>query len=185
MWIDIIVTDHHMTPEVIPESAIALINPKRPDCKYPFKYLAGAWVAFKLMQALSLEYFPPKIARDYWIDSVDICAIWTVADCMSIIWENRILVREWLKQLKKSRSKWVRRIIEDQMEQEIDADIFWFTLWPRLNAAWRMDTPYLAVNLLSRLSEPSIVKHNPYLLLSLDPCWFFGFQCKIICGWPT
>ena len=148
MWIDIIVTDHHMTPEVIPESAIALINPKRPDCNYPFKFLAGAWVAFKLMQALSLEYFPPKIARDYWIDSVDICAIWTVADCMSIIWENRILVREGLKQLKKSRSRWVRMIIADQMEQEIDADIFGFTLWPRLNAAWRMDTPYKAVNLL-------------------------------------
>lgn len=148
MWIDIIVTDHHNTPEVIPESAIALINPKRPDCNYPFKYLAGAWVAFKLMQALSLEYWTKEVARNYWIDSVDICAIGTVADCMSIIWENRILVREGLKQLKKSRSKWVRRIIEDQMEQEIDADIFGFTLWPRLNAAGRMDTPYLAVNLL-------------------------------------
>ena len=148
MGIDIIVTDHHMTPEVIPESAVALINPKRPDCSYPFKFLAWAWVAFKLMQALSLEYFPKKIARDYWIDSVDICAIWTVADCMSIIWENRILVREGLKQLKSSRSLWVRRIIEDQMDQEIDADIFGFTLWPRLNAAGRMDTPYKAVNLL-------------------------------------
>ena len=148
MWIDIIVTDHHNTPEIIPESAVALINPKRPDCKYPFKFLAWAWVAFKLMQALSLEYFPEKIAKEYWIDSIDICAIWTVADCMSIVWENRIIVREWLKQLKKSRSKWVRRIIEDQMDQEIDADIFGFTLWPRLNAAGRMDTPYLAVNLL-------------------------------------
>lgn len=148
MWIDIIVTDHHNTPEIIPKNAVALINPKRHDCTYPFKYLAWAWVAYKLMQALSLEYFTPKVARDYWIDSVDICAIWTVADCMSIIWENRILVREGLKQLKKSRSRWVRKIIEDQMEQEIDADIFGFTLWPRLNAAGRMDTPYLAVNVL-------------------------------------
>ncbi|MDQ7009619.1 MAG: single-stranded-DNA-specific exonuclease RecJ [Candidatus Gracilibacteria bacterium] len=148
MGIDIIVTDHHNTPEIIPESAVALINPKRPDCNYPFKYLAGAGVAFKLMQALSLEYFTPQVARDYWIDSVDICAIGTVADCMSIIGENRILVREGLKQLKKSRSKGVRRIIQDQMDQEIDADIFGFTLGPRLNAAGRMDTPYLAVNLL-------------------------------------
>ncbi|MCD5380909.1 single-stranded-DNA-specific exonuclease RecJ [Candidatus Gracilibacteria bacterium] len=148
MGIDIIVTDHHMTPEVIPESAVALINPKRPDCPYPFKFLAGAGVAFKLMQALSLEYFPAKIARDYWIDSVDICAIGTVADCMSIIGENRILVREGLKQLKQSRSRGVRMIIADQMEQEIDADIFGFTLGPRLNAAGRMDTPYKAVNLL-------------------------------------
>jgi len=148
MWIDIIVTDHHNTPEIIPKNAVALINPKRPDCNYPFKFLAWAWVAYKLIQALAPEYFTPEETRKYLIESVDICAIWTVADCMSIIWENRILVREWLKQLKKSRSKWVRRIIEDQMDQEIDADIFWFTLWPRLNAAGRMDTPYLAVNLL-------------------------------------
>jgi single-stranded-DNA-specific exonuclease len=148
MWIDIIVTDHHNTPEIIPESAVALINPKRPDCKYPFKYLAWAGVAYKLIQALAPEYFTKEETRKYLIESVDICAIWTVADCMSIIWENRILVREWLKQLKKSRSTWVRRIIQDQMDSEIDADIFGFTLWPRLNAAGRMDTPYLAVNLL-------------------------------------
>ena len=148
MWIDIIVTDHHNTPEIIPESAVALINPKRPDCNYPFKYLAGAGVAFKLIQALASEYFTKEEARKYLKESIDICAIWTVADCMSIIWENRILVREWLKQLKNSRSRWVRRIIEDQIDQEIDADIFGFTLWPRLNAAGRMDSPYLAVNLL-------------------------------------
>ena len=148
MWIDIIVTDHHNTPEIIPENAVALINPKRPDCTYPFKYLAWAGVAFKLIQALAPEYLTPTETRKYLIESIDICAIGTVADCMSIIWENRILVREGLKQLKNSRSKWVRRIIQDQMEQEIDADIFWFTLWPRLNAAGRMDTPYLAVNLL-------------------------------------
>ena len=148
MWIDIIVTDHHNTPEIIPENAVALINPKRPDCAYPFKYLAWAWVAFKLIQALAPEYLTPTETRKYLTESIDICAIGTVADCMSIIWENRILVREGLKQLKNSRSKWVRRIIQDQMEQEIDADIFWFTLWPRLNAAGRMDTPYLAVNLL-------------------------------------
>jgi len=148
MWIDIIVTDHHHTPEIIPKNAVALVNPKRPDCNYPFKHLAWAWVAYKLIQALAPIYFTPTEVRKYLIESIDICAIWTVADCMSIIWENRILVREGLKQLKNSRSRWVRKIIEDQMDQEIDADIFGFTLWPRLNAAGRMDTPYLAVNLL-------------------------------------
>ncbi len=148
MWIDIIVTDHHNTPEIIPKNAVALINPKRHDCSYPFKHLAWAGVAFKLIQALAPEYFTKTETRKYLIESIDICAIWTVADCMSIIWENRILVKEGLKQLKKSRSKWVRKIIEDQMDKDIDADIFGFTLWPRLNAAGRMDTPYLAVNLL-------------------------------------
>lgn len=148
LWIDVIVTDHHAVPDIIPEEAIAIINPKRKDCNYPFKWLAWAWVAYKLMMALALEYLPENEYRDYLLDSIDICAIWTVADCMSLTSENRIIVMEWLKQLKKSRSKWIRKIIEDKIHEDLDWDIFWFTIWPRLNAAWRMDTPYKAVNLI-------------------------------------
>lgn len=147
-WIDVIVTDHHAVPDEIPEEAIAIINPKRKDCNYPFKWLAWAWVAYKLMMALAREYLPENEYRDYLLESIDICAIWTVADCMSLTSENRIIVIEWLKQLKKSRSKWIRKIIEDKIHEDLDGDIFWFTIWPRLNAAWRMDTPYKAVNLI-------------------------------------
>ncbi len=146
--IDIIITDHHAVPEVIPEEAVAIVNPKRDDCDYLYKNLAWAWVAFKLMQALANEYFPENKAREYVKESIDIAAIWTVADCMKLTWENRIIVQEWLKQIKRSRSKWIRKLIEDKMHDDLDADLFGFTIWPRLNAAGRMDSPYKAVNLI-------------------------------------
>lgn len=148
LWLDIIVTDHHSVPEVLSQDAVAIINPHRWDCQYPFKWLAGAWVAFKLMSALSSQIFDETEHKRYLIESVDICAIGTVADCMQIVWENRIIVTEWLKQIKNSRSIGLRRLIEDSIETEIDADIFGFTIWPRLNAAGRMDSPYKAVNLI-------------------------------------
>lgn len=149
LWVDIIVTDHHAVPdENVWDYAIAMINPKRPDCEYIYKNLAWAWVAFKLMQALAYEYFSPKEARKYIIESIDIAAIWTVADCMRLTWENRIIVQEWLKQIKKSRSNWIRKLIEDKINEDLDADLFGFTIWPRLNAAGRMDSPYKAVNLI-------------------------------------
>ena len=146
--IDVIITDHHSVPEEIPEEAVALINPKRQDCYYENKNLCWAWVAYKLLQALSEEFLDSKEKEKYLQESIDIVALWTVADCMELTWENRIIVSEWLKQIKNSRSIWLRRLIEDKINEEIDADIFSFFLWPKLNAAWRMDSPYKAVNLI-------------------------------------
>lgn len=146
--IDIIVTDHHSVPEIIPEEAVAIINPKRTDCPYPFKHLSWAWVAYKLMMALARDFFDEETYKKYLKESIDIAAIWTVADCMSLTGENRIIVKEWLKQLKNSRSRWIRKIIEDKIHSDLDADVFGFLIWPRLNAAWRMDTPYKALNLI-------------------------------------
>ena len=148
LGLDIIVTDHHAVPEVIPVEAVAVINPKRKDCTYPFKSLSWAWVAFKLMMALARDFFPQEVYKNYLKESIDIAAIGTVADCMSLTWENRIIVQEWLKQIKNSRSKWIRRLIEHKLEEDLDADVFWFLIWPRLNAAWRMDTPVKALHLI-------------------------------------
>lgn len=148
IWVDVIVTDHHAAPDVISKDAIAVINPKRRDCSYPYKWLAGAGVALKLIQALASKLFDTEKYFSYLQESIDICAIWTVADCMEITWENRIIVKEWLKQIKNSRSLGIRRLIEENIENDLDADVFWFTIWPRLNAAGRMDTPYKAVNLI-------------------------------------
>ena len=148
LWIDIIITDHHAVPENIPTEAIAVINPKRPDCNYLYKNLAWAWVAFKLMQALSYEYMSKEEARAYIIESIDIAAIWTVADCMRLTGENRIIVMEWLKQIKKTRSLWLRKLLEDKLNDDLDWDLFWFLIGPRINAAGRMDSAYKAVNLI-------------------------------------
>ncbi len=146
--VDIIVTDHHTVPKEISKDAIAVVNPHRHDCEYPYKGLAGAGVAFKLIQAIASEIYSEEEYKAYIGECIDICAIWTVADCMDITGENRIIVKEWLKRLKNSRSLGIRRLIDDHMDTDIDADIFWFTIGPRLNAAWRMDTPYKAVNLI-------------------------------------
>jgi len=146
--IDVIVTDHHSVPEIIPEEAVAVINPKRTDCQYPFKNLSGAGVAYKLMMAIAQEYMNEKEYKKYLQESIDIAAIGTVADCMVLTGENRIIVREGLKQLKNSRSRGIRKLIEDKIDEDLDADVFGFVIGPRLNAAGRMDTPYKAVNLI-------------------------------------
>lgn len=152
-WLDIIVTDHHSVPEDMPLDAIAFVNPARPDCDYPFTGLAGAGVAFKIVCALAMEYFPEKEARDYIQESIDVAALWTVADCMQLVGENRIIVSLWLKQIKYSRSNGLRFLIEDRINEDLDWDIFGFHIGPRLNAAGRMDTPYKAVNLILNNGE--------------------------------
>ncbi|MDD3793845.1 MAG: single-stranded-DNA-specific exonuclease RecJ [Candidatus Gracilibacteria bacterium] len=148
LGIDIIITDHHAVPDVIPEEAIAVINPKRPDCNYLYKNLAGAGVAFKLMQALANEFMPEEEAMIYIQESIDIAAIGTVADCMRLTGENRIIVMEGLKQIKKTRSLGIRKLIEDKMNDDLDGDLFGFLIGPRINAAGRMDSAYKAVNLI-------------------------------------
>ena len=148
LWIDIIVTDHHHVPEKTPDDAVAFLNPNRPDCSYPDKNLAGAGVAFKLVMALTRVYFDDRNYKNYIQESIDIAAIGTVADCMQIVGENRIIVTEGLKQLKRSRSRGIRKLIEDKIHEDLDADIFGFLIGPRLNAAGRMDSPYKAVNLI-------------------------------------
>ena len=148
MGIDIIVTDHHHVPEITPDDAIAFLNPNRSDCGYPDTGLAGAGVAYKLVMAIAREYFDDDQYQKYIQESIDIAAIGTVADCMQIVWENRIIVTEWLKQIKNSRSRGIRKLIEDKIHEDLDADIFGFLIGPRLNAAGRMDSAYKAVNLI-------------------------------------
>ncbi|MCP4523066.1 MAG: single-stranded-DNA-specific exonuclease RecJ [Candidatus Gracilibacteria bacterium] len=153
LGVDIIVTDHHAVPEIIPEEAVAIVNPKRPDCEYPFKGLAGAGVAFKVMCAVASKLFDTE-QYDYYIqDSIDICAIGTVADCMTLTGENRVIVVEGLKQIRNSRSNGIRALIEDKINTDLDADVFGFVIGPRLNAAGRMDSPYKAVNLILNNGE--------------------------------
>ena len=152
-WIDVIVTDHHAVPDIISDVAVAVINPKRKDCSYPYKWLAGAGVAYKLMMALAKKYMTNDEYSTYLRESIDIAAIGTVADCMELTGENRTIVTAGLQQVKRSRSLWIRRLLEDKVHEDLDADVFGFHIWPRLNAAWRMDTPYKAINLLLNNGE--------------------------------
>ncbi len=162
--IDVIVTDHHAVPEIIPEEVIALINPKRKDSKYPFQNLAGAGVAFKLLHALAI-----KIRDSWWeiadgdnlLESItwnlesaltryiDFASLGTVADCMPLVGENRIITALGLKQMAQSESSALRKFIEkSEHSSEGNADIIGFQLGPRINAAWRMDSPLKALHWL-------------------------------------
>ena len=89
--LDIIVTDHHTPPEQLP-ACIAVINPHQKDCPYPYKELAGCGVAFMVARALHLS----RDGVDF-TDNVELAALGTIADVVSLTGENRILVREGMK----------------------------------------------------------------------------------------
>jgi single-stranded-DNA-specific exonuclease len=149
----VLITDHHEPPEIIPD-ADALINPKQKKCTFPFKELSGAGVAFFLLIALrsTLE------KKGYWQngslpnlkDYMDLVAMGTVADVMSLVGINRILVRAGTEVLTERRRPGVWALC-DQIglkEGDITAEDISFRLGPRINAAGRMGSPETAAQLL-------------------------------------
>ncbi len=148
--LDVIITDHHECKEELPD-AVAVLNPKRPDCNYPFKQLAGVGVVFKLLQALFMEL---KIHMQTLFDAyLDITAIGTVADVMPLMSENRMILKNGLERLTYTENKGLRALIQQAGvgANPITAGTIGFVLAPRINAAGRVGDPKCAVELL--LSE--------------------------------
>jgi len=147
MGMDLIISDHHACKERLPEAA-AVINPKRPDCPYPYKELAGVGVAFKLACAAS-EMPPEALFARYG----DLVAVGTVADVMPLTGENRIFVRRGLTLLRAGTRPGLARLIADAgLEREkLGAENIGFAIAPRINAAGRMSRSETALALL--LSE--------------------------------
>ncbi|PIR16441.1 MAG: single-stranded-DNA-specific exonuclease RecJ [Deltaproteobacteria bacterium CG11_big_fil_rev_8_21_14_0_20_49_13] len=154
LGIDVIVTDHHEPSQRLPE-AVAIINPKRGDCSFPFKGLAGVGVAFNLVMALrqkmrEREFFKeggePRLR-----ELLDIVAIGTVADVVPLMDENRIFVKFGLEELKKSSNKGLiaLRIISGLEPHQINASSTAFRLAPRINAAGRLEDQEIGVRLLT------------------------------------
>jgi len=145
MGLDIIITDHHTPPAVIPP-AIAIINPKRADSAYPFSELAGAGVAFKLLQALFLS-----IGKEEQLDElIDLVALGTVADMVSQLGENRYLVKQGLKLINAAPRLGIREMITQaglNIGRLGPENISW-VLAPRLNAAGRLAHAMTSYNLL-------------------------------------
>lgn len=139
--VDVIVTDHHELPEVLPQ-AFAIIHPNHPKGNYPFKYLAGVGVSFKLAHAL-LEEFP--------FESLDLVAIGTVADLVSLTDENHIMVKYGMQALSETARPGLHAIYEQSQTdyQQIDEVTIGFRIAPRLNASGRMADAELAVQLLT------------------------------------
>ncbi len=157
----VIVTDHHEVPFEETQGgervfhippADAVVNPKQPDCPYPFKELCGAAVAFKLVQALyEKEGLPPEQSWAY----LENAAFATVGDVMPLIGENRILVKEGLKALNQTKNFGIRALAaRNQIELgKIKAYHIGFVLGPCLNASGRLDTAQRALKMLLAENE--------------------------------
>lgn len=146
---DIIITDHHTCGDKLPD-AIAVINPNRRDCNYPFKKLAGVGVAFKLVQSISRAF---KVDIDY-SSFLPIVAIGTVADVVSLMGENRLIVKKGLELINETSNLGVKALIEvtGLEEKEITAGHIGFIIGPRINAAGRMRHASKGVELFTSIN---------------------------------
>lgn len=143
--IDVIVTDHHTPGPTLPP-ALAVINPRREDCPYPDKGLAGAGVAFKLCQAL---YRAEGLDEEELWYHLDIVALATVADLVPLTGENRIFTRFGLRVMEETRNPGLRALLESaKVRMPLSAGQLGHQLGPRLNAVGRMDDANLGVRLL-------------------------------------
>lgn len=150
--LDIIVTDHHAVPEELPE-AVAVVNPKRPGDKYPFKELAGVGVAFKLAQALQQELGKPLPGHEKWL--LDLVALGTVCDVVPLYGENRVLASYGLRVLNKTRRRGIVALAEAAGADPNDLRSYHlgYVLGPRMNAAGRLEHASGSLELLTT-SDP-------------------------------
>ncbi|MBO5143427.1 MAG: single-stranded-DNA-specific exonuclease RecJ [Clostridia bacterium] len=156
---DVIVTDHHECPEVLPE-AIAVIDAKCPDNTYPFNSLAGVGVSFKVIQALCIKLNKP--AEDY-LKYLDIVCLGTVADIVPLIEENRVIVKYGLEYIKNTKNVGLKALIETSGYKSIDSSAISFGLAPRINACGRMGQAELALDMLLTNNEEEALKIAEHL----------------------
>jgi len=150
--LDVIITDHHHEPPVIPE-AFAVINPQLEKEKYPFKFITGVGVAFKVAQALVKQHKNYKVKKleegfEKWL--LDLVAIGTIADLQPILDENRVLVKYGLIVLQKTKRLGLLKLIETMSSNlvKIDERVVGWQISPRLNAAGRLGNASTAYELL-------------------------------------
>jgi single-stranded-DNA-specific exonuclease len=151
LGLDLIITDHHEPDTALPQ-ALAVINPKRHDCSYPDKNLAGVGVALKLVQALCI-----RTGHTSWLPAfVKVAAIGTLADVVPLQGENRVIAKLGLEMLSRGPHKVGLRSLLDVcglIGKEIDSYHIGFVLAPRVNAAGRMSSPDIAARLLLASDE--------------------------------
>ncbi len=152
LGVDVIVTDHHNVAPVQPP-AIAVINPKRPDHDYPFIDLAGVGVAFKLVQALQTRLDGLETGQEKWL--LDLVALGTVCDVVTLVDENRANVYWGLKVLSRTRRPGLKALmaVSGVEPEKVNARSLGFGLGPRMNAAGRLETAQYALDML-RATDP-------------------------------
>lgn len=165
--IPIIVTDHHQlvfdeNNEQILPNADAVVNPHRIDCEYPFKELCGAGVAFKLMQALYDELGGNE---DYLIDLLQFVAMGTVCDVVDLVDENRFFVKKGLEILNSSENLGINILREKNGVSKITTTTLGFKLGPCINAAGRLDSAKIGIELFLENDKEFVSKYADKLIL--------------------
>ena len=142
LGVDLVITDHHECKDVLPE-AIAVVDPHRPDCRYPHKTLSGVGVAFKLAAALCGSQ------EEVLVEYADMVCLGTVADVMLLQGENRVFVSRGLDSLRHTRRPGIAALMKECgcFQEQVNASTIGFMLAPRINAAGRMGQIDLAVEL--------------------------------------
>lgn len=157
LGMDVIVTDHHNVAEIMPP-ALATINPKRTDHTYPFIDLPGVGVAFKLVQALQSRLPGLEKGQEKWL--LDLVALGTVCDVVTLLDENRAHVYWGLKVMQRTRRPGLRALLAVTGSEPalITARTFGFVLGPRLNAAGRLETAQHGLDLLTTKDPAEALK---------------------------
>ena len=153
LGIDLVITDHHECKDTLPQ-AIAVVDPHRPDCRYPHKDLSGVGVAFKLASAICGSQ--QEVLEGY----ADMVCLGTVADVMPLVGENRVFVAQGLAMLRDTRRPGLAALMELSgcARENLTASTVGYTLAPRINAAGRMGQIDLALQLF--LTQDSRVGHE-------------------------
>ena len=155
-YIDLIITDHHNIPKEIPE-AYAIINPKQKECKFPFKEICGAQVAWYLVAAIKNEM---KLELNL-LRYVDLLSIAIIADMMELREFNRVLVRRGLKEINSSKRAAILAIKEQFQKDNFVSEDISYLLSPLLNSAGRLDSAMLAFKFLK---SKTLSEAREYLL---------------------
>ena len=144
LGIEVIVTDHHEPGEELPK-ALAVIDNKRKDSKYPFRELAGVGVAFKVSQALAQSM---NVKEEEYLKYLDIVCVGTISDIVPLISENRVITKLGIKLLKQTRNTGLKAIINSSGYSQINSTTISFGVAPRINACGRMGKAEQALKLL-------------------------------------
>ena len=151
--IDFIICDHHNPDEVLPD-AVAVLDPKRKDCEYPFDALSGCGVGFKLIQALSPEF---GLGEEQLLSLLDFVAISTACDIVPIVGENRIMSKFGLTKLNTNPRLGIRSLLEMiGLQGQVTISNLVFQVGPRINATGRVSHANQAVQLLISTDESEI-----------------------------
>ena len=141
--IDTIVTDHHEPLEILPK-AIAVVDPKIADSKYPFRELAGVGVVFKLIQAISIKL---NLEAKEYLKYLDLVALGTISDIVPLVDENRVITKLGLKLIVAQKNLGLKCLIESCGFKKINSGVVSYGIAPRVNACGRMGAAENALNL--------------------------------------